>query len=145
MSPQPPIVQLQDQPVPDFAYPAGHVVALVETPRQLISVFADLRWLGFRTSEIGVLDRRDADALHAATGRSGPVAWLIRLAERLGVRDEEAEVKARYEQGLREGHYSVKVRASDPTRITQAVRVLHGHGARFINLFTRFTIHQLAA
>ncbi len=52
--------------------------------------------------------------------RQPPILAL--QAERLGVRDDVAEVKARY-----------------------AVRVLHRHGARFINRFTRFTIQQLAA
>jgi hypothetical protein len=73
------------------------------------------------------------------------VAWLIRLADRLGVRDDEAEVKGRYERELREGHYSVKVRAADSERIARALRVLQEHRARFVNLFTRFTIQRLAA
>jgi hypothetical protein len=145
MSGQPPIPMLPDQPEPDFTYPTDHIVAIVETPRQLAAVFLDLRWRGFHTSDIGVLDSRDAVAFQASTGRSGVVAWLIRLAERLGIRDEEAEVKARYEQALRDGHYSVKVRASDPQRVTEALRVLDAHGARFVNRFTRFTIQQLMA
>lgn len=129
----------------DLSYPAGHVVALIETPRQLASVFMDLRWAGFRTDELQVLDQRDAAALHAAAGHSPVVGWLLRLAERLGVRDDEAEIKARYEDGLREGHYAVKVKATEETRTVQALRVLHQHGARFINIFGRFTIQRLTA
>jgi hypothetical protein len=144
MSHEVPIPIVPAEPSHDLSYPAGHVVALVETPRQLASVFMDLRWAGFRTDEIGVLDSRDVAALHATTGRSSLVAWLIRLRERLGIRDDEAEVKARYEDGLREGHYAVRVKASEKTRI-QALRVLHQHGARFINIFGRFTIHRLTA
>jgi len=97
----------ENRPAPDFTYPAGHLVAIVETPRQLASVVNDLRWIGFHTGHIGALDQRDAAALRATTGHSGVLAWLIGLADRLGLRDDEAEVKGRYEQELREGHYSV--------------------------------------
>lgn len=86
MSGQSPISPLENRPAPHFTYPTGHLVAIVETPRQLASLVGDLRRNGFQTGEIGVLDCRGAVALGATTGHSGVVAWLIRLAERLGVR-----------------------------------------------------------
>jgi hypothetical protein len=118
-----PVPARRDQPDPGFACPMDHVVGVIETPRQLAAIFAALRRQGFPTSDIDVLDRRDVEAFHAS-----------------GIRGTESEVKARYEQELRDGYLALKVRTPDPARVAEAALALHTHGARFINLFTCFTI-----
>jgi hypothetical protein len=49
---QSPISPLENRPAPDFTYPAGHLVAIAETPRQLASLVSDLTCNGFHTGEI---------------------------------------------------------------------------------------------
>jgi len=125
-------------------YPENHVVGIVDAPEQLDAVATALRGAGFRDSEIDVAcGPAAADELAATTGRSGLAHVAIRIAERLGVSDDEMEVKHRYEQALRDGQLVVSVVAPTAERKTLAAQILRDNGGHFVNFLGRFTIESL--
>lgn len=131
---------------PEVRYPNDHVVAVINTPQQVESALEALRAGGFLESELSaVCGGAAADRLRASTGRSGFIAKLIRVAERLGVRDDEMELKDRYEQALRDGRIVVAVLALSEERKERAATILGEHGGHFINFLGRFTIEKIAS
>jgi hypothetical protein len=122
-------------------YPTNHVLGIVDTPEQLGSAATALTGAGFRDSEIDVsCGQVAADDLAATTGRTGLANVAIRIAERLGIADEEMEVKAQYEQALRDGRFVLLVLAPTEERRTLAAKILRDHGGHFINFLGRRTI-----
>ena len=125
-------------------YPTNHVIGVVDTVEQLTSAARALRRGGFLDSEIEIVcGPGAADALGENTGRTGLAHLAIRLAERLGIADEEMEVKDRYEQALREGRFGISVLAPTEERKTRAGQILRDHGAHFVNFLGRFSIETL--
>jgi hypothetical protein len=119
-------------------------VATVGTPEQLASIVGALTGNGFLESEVGVgCGSEAAERLKAATGRSGLPGLAIRLAERLGVSDDEMMVKRRYEQALRDGQYVVSVHTPADERKQLAARILEEHGASFVNFLGRYAIETM--
>lgn len=108
----------ESEPSPDpTAYPTHHVVAVIDTQDQLSAALAALTSGGFLESEIHYgTGAESADELAASTGRSGLASLLIRLAEHLGLTDEEIETKHRYEQAMRDNTYVVSVSAPTEER-----------------------------
>ena len=84
-----------------------------------------------------------ADAMHATTGRRGLMNAVLRVAERLGVADEEMELKARYEQALKDGRFVVAVPAPTDDRERRAAHLLRKEGGRGVRFMGRFSIHGI--
>jgi hypothetical protein len=118
---------------------ANHVVGVINTEEEAARAVEALAAGGFLDSEIHVAaGQREADAMHARAGRAGPAGPAIRGAERLGVLDDEMEVKAHYEQALRDGHLLLLVEAPTEARRDRAAQILGEHGAHTMNYMGRF-------
>lgn len=125
-------------------YPANHVVAVVDTAKQVSALLPDLTTNGFLESEIHVHSGVDsADELDASTGRGGLAGIAIRIAESLGIENVEMEVKSRYEQAMRDGHYVVLVAAPTEERKERASAILAQHDAHSVTFHGRFTIEDI--
>ena len=121
-------------------YPTNHVLGVVNSEEEAARTVEALTSGGFLDSEVHVAaGQAAADALHARTGRMGVGNLMIRIAERLGVADDEMEVKARYEQALRDGHFLLLVEAPTEARKERATRILGAHGAHSVNYMGRFS------
>lgn len=125
-------------------YPTNHVVAIVDEADQIMAASRELKEGGFLDSEIEVVCGPEAaDVLHANTGHSGLAHLAIRLAQRIGVADDEMVMKDQYEQALRDGRFVVLVLAPSEERKTKAGQILREHGAHFVNFLGRFSIEAL--
>jgi hypothetical protein len=121
-------------------YPTNHVLGVVNSEEQAERTVDALTSGGFLESEIHVVaGEAAADAIQARTGRSGLRHLVIRLAERLGIADDEMEVRARYEQSLRDGGFLLLVDAPTEARQERAVQILGEHGAHSVNFMGRFS------
>jgi hypothetical protein len=143
---------LDAQPTPPEAaagdtrvrYPTNSVLGVVDAPAQLERAVAALTSGGFLADEIQVATgAAAADAVHASTGRSGLASLAVRIAERLGIQDDEMEFKAHYEQALRDGRFVVMVSAATEARKERATELLREHGAHAVSFHGRFTIEGL--
>src|SRR6476469_2452058 len=98
-------------------YPENHVLGVVDSPADASAVAAALAGGGFLPSEIHVACGSDAAAaLRATTGRTGIVDAAIRIARRLGIADDEMEVKDTYERALADGKFVLIVDAPTDKR-----------------------------
>ena len=130
-----------DPSVDRTRYPENHVVAVVDTNAQVTDAIAALTSGGFMDSEIQYgTGAAAADELGASTGRTGLAALLIRLAERIGVADEEMEMKDRYERAMRGNQFVVSVAAPTEERKQRATELLRAHGAHAIAYYGKRTI-----
>jgi hypothetical protein len=121
-------------------YPINHVIGIVNTEQEAERTVEALTGGGFLDSEIHVVAGQGAaDAMRARTGRTGVRNLVLRIAERLGVADDEMEVKARYEQALRDGHFLLLVEAPTEARKERATQILGENGAHFVNFMGRFS------
>ncbi len=125
-------------------YPTNHVLAVIDGVEELEVAAKALEDGGFLDSEIEIIHGpAAADMLHENTGRTGLAHLAIRLAERIGVADEEMELKDGYEQALREGRFAVAVLTPTEDRKSKAAQILRDHGAHFVNFLGRFSIEAL--
>lgn len=126
-------------------YPLHHVVAVLDSAQQTQDAVDALISGGFLETEIGIGTGSElADRVRETTGRSGFAAMAMRFNDALGLPNEEAEAKSRYEQAMREGRYVVAVLAPTPERKEQALTILSSHGAHNVGYFGRFVIEKLA-
>jgi hypothetical protein len=129
----------------EIRYPTDHIVGIVDTPEQLEEAIRALTGGGFLESEIRVAHGPAAAArLEASTGRTGLVDRLLRVAERIGMPNDEMAIKDRYEQALRDGQFVVLVLAPTDERKARAGEVLSSKGGHFIKYFGRLTIEPIA-
>ena len=129
-----------------FPYPTNHLLGVVADRDRATAVVTALTSGGFLRSEIHVATgAANADALDATTGRSGLAGMLIRLAEKIGVTDEEMETKDRYERAMRDNRYVVAIAAATDERKARAAQILREHGAHTVSYFARHTIEHLVA
>ena len=125
-------------------YPTNHVLAVLDTGEQVTATVAALTKRGFLESEVEVgTGAERADALHAATGHVGLTDLMIRLAQRVGVADEEMETKRRYEQAMRDDRFLVLVAAPTEERKQRAIEILREHGAHTLTFFGKHTIEYI--
>ena len=125
-------------------YPEDHLLGIVDAPEQVSAAVAALADAGFRTSEISVASgKAAADALEASTGRTGLANLAIRIAERIGIANDEMAMKDRYEQALRTGGFVVSILAPTDERRALAAQVLRDQGGHFINYLGRRTIEAI--
>ncbi|HEX6964836.1 MAG TPA: hypothetical protein VF166_03480 [Gemmatimonadaceae bacterium] len=137
-----PAVPLRSEP--DDSYPTDHVVGVIDTDEQLAAAVEALTRGGFLDSEITIdTGPASADRVRATTGRTGLAHLVIRIAEALGVENEEMAVKSYYEGELRRGHYVIEVLAPSEERKQRATQILREHGGHAINHMARFTIERL--
>jgi hypothetical protein len=134
------------EPAGAYRYPEGRVAGVVDTAARLTSVMKALTDGGFAGAEILVASGpAAADVMRASTGRTGLTNLVIRIADRLGVTDEEMELKAEYEQALRDGLFVVSVPAPTGEREQSAARLLRQHGGHSVRFMGRFSIHGIVA
>jgi hypothetical protein len=132
----------RDEPV---AYPERNVVAVLDTREQMSAAVAALTGGGFLPSEIRVETGADrADAVDASPGRGGLAGLLIRLAEHLGMTDEEMELKNIYEQAMRDDLFVLAVLAPSAERREHAADILRAHGGRAIAYHGKRTIELMS-
>lgn len=139
-----------DQPQPSsgidepIRYPVNHVLAVLDTQTQAEAAARALTANGFLASEVSVVTGpAAADALHAATGRRGLADLAVRIAERIGVQDDEMEFKSHYEAAMRDGRFVLLVAAATDERKDRAASLLREHGAHSISFHGRFTIEGI--
>lgn len=142
----PSVEHAAEAPRQRIEYPTHRVVAVVDGESNAAEVVRALTSKGFLDSEIVVATGpAQADAVHATTGRGRISGLAIRLASKLGVADEEMELKDAYEQALRDGRYVVTVDAPTRERKDRAAEILRAGGAYELNYFGRFTIESITA
>ena len=125
--------------------PTNHVVAVINSVEEATRTIQALTAGGFLDSEIHPLaGRAAADTLHANTGRTGLSNLAIRIADRLGIADDEMELKSVYEQALRDGHVLLAIESPTEARRERAAQILHDHGAHSVNFLGRFAITEFA-
>jgi hypothetical protein len=135
--------QADDRPTEQVRYPTHHVVAVLDTEDQVADAASALINGGFLASEVDVTTgSAAADRVDASVGRRGLRGLAIRIAERLGMTDEEMEIKDHYEQAMRDGRFVLRVDATE-ARKDLATNILSQHGAHSVNYFGRFTIETI--
>ena len=133
-----------EQSTSEIAYPSDHVLGVLDTGAQLTAATQALQSGGFLPSEIHVMcGRAAADRLGDSTGRGGLAGLAIRIAERLGIENDEMKIKSRYEAAMRDGHFVVAVDSATDERKDRAAAMLREHGAHTVASFGRFTITGL--
>ena len=125
-------------------YPTHNLVGVLDTLRQLKAATSDLMSQGFLASEIEVAQgAAAADRVDATTGRGGFTGLALRIAEKLGLHDEELEFKDHYEEAMRSGRFVIRVAAPSEERKDRATEILKQHGAHSVAYFGKYTIHGL--
>jgi len=129
------------QPPGEIRYPTDHVLGVLDAEAQLTSAIQALRSGGFLESELQVATgQAAADRLDASAGRGGLAGLAIRIAESLGIENDEMSLKSRYEEAMRDGHFVLAVAAPTKERKDLAAELLREHGAHTVASFGRFTI-----
>jgi hypothetical protein len=125
-------------------YPENSLLGVLDTPEQVRCALDALSG-PFLETELEVLcGEGQADRLRATTGRTGLLDKALRVVQSFGMWNDELEVKAQYEEALRDGHIVVLVEAPSDDRKQLAVEALRGCGGHFINYFGKFTRERIA-
>jgi hypothetical protein len=132
------------QPDEPIRYPTNHVLAVVDTEEELTAAVESLIGGGFFDSEVHVrTGTAAADRLNESTGRGGLAGLAIRIAERLGIEDDEMASKEQYEQAMRDGRFVLRVATPTAERKERASQILHEQGARMVRFHGRFAIEGM--
>jgi hypothetical protein len=133
-----------DRATEPVRYPMHHVVGVLDTEEKLTEAVVALVDGGFLASEVDVATGAEkADRVRASPGRGGLAGLAIRIGTRLGLENEETELKALYEQAMRDGRFVVRVEARTEARKDLATNILTQHGAHTVSYFGRFTIETV--
>jgi hypothetical protein len=125
-------------------YPEGNVLAIVDTVDELEQLIESLTTGGFLTSEVQVAHGRSAaETLRASSGRRGVAGLAMRLAESIGMPNDETAVKNRYAHALADCHFVVMILTPTEERKALAAKLLREHGGKFVNYLGRYTIEPL--
>ena len=125
-------------------YPTHNVVGVLDTVEQLTAALNELTSGGFLESEINVAQgAAAAERVDASTGRGGITGLAIRVAETLGLQNEESEFKDHYEEAMRSGRFVIRVTAPSEERKERATEILTRHGAHSVAYFGKYTIRRL--
>jgi hypothetical protein len=128
----------------EIRYPTNTVLGVIDTREQLEHAVETLTSGGFLADEVTVATGvATADAVHDTTGRSGLAKIAVRIAEKLGIQDDEMEFKSQYEQAMRDGRFVVLISAPTDARRDRAIEVLRQHGAHTVSFHGRFTIAEI--
>jgi hypothetical protein len=124
-------------------YPTNHVVGIIART-SVEAVLSDLRSQNFTDADVHVQQGTEvADRLAASSGHSGILGAILRIADHLGIREDELEEKHRYEEALRDGDAVVLVYTPEEDRKDRAGKILNAHGAHFINFLGRYTSERI--
>jgi len=127
-----------EQPV---QYPENRMLAIIETRDQLRAVIEALTSGGFLTSEIEILHgAAAAKSLQEETGRTGITHLAMRLAEAIGITNDELSLKSHYADALADGRFLISVLAPSEERQRAAAQLLRAHGGEDVHFFSRYTI-----
>ena len=127
----------------EVRYPENRVVGLLDTTEQLESAVEALTSGGFLPSEIECIHGAAAsEKLRANTGRSGLAHLAMRLAESIGMPNDETAIKNQYADGLGNGQLLLAVLAPSEERRRVAVRILEKHGGTNVRFFGQYTIEH---
>jgi hypothetical protein len=130
--------QLSGEPL---RYPTDHVVGVLDTEQQVAEAVAALTAGGFMEAEVQVASgAAAADRLNAGTGRVGLGNLAVRVAERLGIANDEMRLKDRHEEALRDGRFVILVATPTDDRKDRAAQLLFERGAHTLAYMGRFTI-----
>lgn len=133
-----------ESPSERVQYPVHSVLAVLDSQAQLAAARAALTAGGFLDSELDAhCGAAAADAVAASTGRTGLANLAVRIAERLGIEDDEMEFKRAYEEALRGDKCVIAVDAPSDERKERAVELLRAQGAHTISYHGRFTIEGI--
>jgi hypothetical protein len=100
---------------------------------------------GFLKSEIDASwGPEAAAALRAGTGRGGITGAIMRLAERMGLTNEEMRLKEQFADGLHNGQVFIAVAAATDERKDRASALLHANGAQHVIYLGKFTMTSLS-
>ncbi len=125
-------------------YPTHNLVGVLDTLEQLKGATKDLMEQGFLASETEVAQgRAAADRVDATTGRGGISGFALRIAEKLGLQNQETEFKDHYEQAMRSGKFVIRVAAPSEERKDRATEILKQHHAHSVAYFGKYTITGL--
>lgn len=125
-------------------YPKDHVLGIVDTPESANAVSSSLKSSGFLDSEIELASGTDtADHMKATSGHKGLYGAILKLADRLGIREDELEEKHTYEEALRAGKTVVLIHTPTEERKQLAAAALKAQGGDFIHFMGRFTSERL--
>jgi hypothetical protein len=126
-------------------YPTNHVLAILGTPDQTSCAIDALVNGGFLESEIELSHGPEvANEVASTTGRSGFQDWFIRMFQRVGLKNDETEMKERYEQALRDGQTVILVLTPTEERKDRAAAMLRECGAHFINYYGHLNIESIS-
>jgi hypothetical protein len=125
-------------------YPENHLVALLDDDAQVGRTVAALTSGGFLPEEIQVACGAEAGArLRATSGRTGLTGLLVHIAERLGFKDDEMEVKDVYEKALHNGQFLLAIAVPTQLRRERAEQILRDADAHGIAHLGKFTVERL--
>ena len=128
----------------EVRYPENRVVGVVNTVTQVERADKALLGGGFLESEIEIIyGQPAAEKLRSNSGRAGLTNIAMRLVERLGMPDEETQIKSRYADSLESGDFVVAVRVATDERKDIAARILEDNGGHSINFFGRYIIEAI--
>jgi hypothetical protein len=124
------------------AYPTNRLIAIVPSRPSLEAALDELHAADAPEGSIEVFHGEEGLRVADLQGeRAGLLGRIIRRVQGIG---ELAEHKARYEDALQAGQYVLAMDAEDESLRRRARDILAGHGARFINFFSRFGVQRLA-
>ena len=126
-------------------YPTDKVIAVLDTSEQVQCAVDALVDGGFLESEIELNRGGEwADRLASTTGRSGLSDWFIRMFQKVGLKNEETELKEEYEEAVRGGKAVVAVLVPTDERKNLAVRLIRDCGGHFISYYGRLNVERIS-
>ncbi len=127
-----------------ITYPENQVIGVLDDAERVATAVEALTAGGFGDDDVHVsCGAERADALRDTTGRRGLAGLATRIADTLGIQNVEMEMKAHYEQAMRDGRYVVRVEAPSDDRKARAAGILQEHGGHAISYHGRYTIEGM--
>lgn len=125
-------------------YPKHHLLAVIEDPIAVARALQGLWELGVGDHEIQLgCGPGSAAALRESVGQGKLASLSAQLAERLGLRDDELEAKARIEQAMEDGKVVVAVYAPSDMRKDDAIQVFRRFGASMMLYCGAFAVEWI--
>jgi hypothetical protein len=126
-----------------FAYPTGHLLAVVDDPAAAAAAGGALVSAGFAPADVTVLRGDEGvDRFHGLDSGGGLWRRLVRATQFLTM--DQMPDFVTYEAALRDGRAVVAVRADDRPSMLRARDLLIGAGGHFMNFFGRLSTEELA-
>jgi hypothetical protein len=135
---------MTNAPEDKIQYPENSVLGVFDSTERVTSAVSALTAGGFLESEIEVIcGLEGGEKLRATTGRSGLMNVAMRVVSKLGMPDQETEIKDRYADALTSGRFVLAVRIASDDRKGSATQILKANGARFVHFLGKFVIESM--